>query len=257
MTRSATPAPPVRSILREHEGIRSYGALLADGRPAFIKRIADNESATGRHRFAAELRFARALAHPSLPRLLDWGDAWMAFERLDKSLADPERGDAYRQPKAVQRLLAELGDALAYVHAMGVVHRDIKPSHIMFRDRRPVLVDFGIAVSLGDPSPPPEICGTPTWMAPEQLYGRHAGGASDVWSLAALGLFLLTGTRPYTGGSDSVIARRLAGEPPSFADTRLPPETNPGLAELLRQGLGPPEARPPASAFGRLGEISR
>lgn len=259
---AAPPSPPPKDgrLLRDGAGIRVYEAELVRGEPAVVKmRVREPGGEAERRRFAAELRFARALAHPSLPRLLDWGEDWMAFERLEGSLAEPATAAAHAEPQAVRRLLSALGDALAYVHALGVVHRDVKPAHVMFRRGRPVLVDFGIALSVGDPPPAPEICGTPAWMAPEQLHGGHAGGATDVWSLSALGLFLLTGLRPYAGDPDAVIARRLAEEPPAFDRVRStgPASSDAALADLLWQGLGPPEERPPASAFGRLCGFTR
>ena len=89
-------------------------------------------------------------------------------------------------------------------------------------------------------------------MAPEQLFGGPVGPAADIWSFAALGLFLLTGEKPYAGDAETVLRLRRAGEAPGFAMPETLERDDPVLAGLLRAGLGPAAGRPAAAGFVRL-----
>jgi serine/threonine-protein kinase len=103
--------------------------------------------------------------------------------------------------KAVGKLLVELLSVLAYVHEQNVIHRDIKPDNIILRrrDNKPVLIDFGIVKEVlrgGDESQAHSaIAGTPGYISLEQAAGRPVF-ASDLYSLGATAIFLLTGKNP-------------------------------------------------------------
>jgi serine/threonine-protein kinase len=152
----------------------------------------------------------------------------------------------------VRALLAGIAEALAFIHARGIVHRDIKPAHVLFRGERPVLVDFGIAGTPGDDLQQMEFSGTPAWMAPEQLSGGPALPSADIWSFSALGLFLLTGEKPYAGDAETVLGLRRAGAEPVFRMPVTLEQEDPTLTGLLKGGLGPAAGRPAASDFARL-----
>lgn len=222
----------------------------AIGERAVVKRLMDTGDVIASRRFERERRFARLLRRPSLPRLLAEGDDWIAFEALE-ARSSQRQGLA---PAAVRAILLPLADALAFIHARGIVHRDIKPAHVLFRGETPVLVDFGIAGTPDDDLQRAELSGTPAWMAPEQLPGGPVGPAADMWSFSALGLFLLTGEKPYAGDAETVLRLRRAGEPPAFSMPVTCAHDDPALAGLLKAGLGPAAGRPAAADFVRLVE---
>jgi serine/threonine-protein kinase PpkA len=230
-----------------------YEAVAPNGEPMVVKRL-DTATATAdplaARRFAREMHLASVLAHPSLPAVLARDGDWIGFEQLDASLADPETARRWSSPESVRRLLLMLADVLAYLHALGIVHGDIKPANTMFRAGQPVLIDFGIAsIGADEPEFAAELAGSPAWMAPEQVSSPQRIPSSDIWSLAAVMTFLLSGIRPYHGSADDILARRRRGEPPGF---RVPAEVrrdDPDLCRLLEQGLGPAEQRPTAAAI--------
>ena len=197
-------------------------------------------------RFAREIRLAESLSHDGLARLIDHGPGWIAFERLDGCLAAPGERERHTAPATALHLLARLGQTLAYLHGRGIVHRDIKPAQVLFRaPGEPVLVDLGIAGLVGgDPLEGAEMVGSPGWMAPEQALGAPPSPAADVWSLCALGAWLLTGRPLYSGSADEILAQRRAGREPAFDAAGLPPAIGPLLAFIAAGLSGDPALRP-------------
>jgi serine/threonine-protein kinase len=218
-----------------------------------VKRLDAAKSAEdplGARRFEREMHLASVLAHPSLPIVLSRGEDWIGFERLDVSLADPETALRWASPESVRRLLLMLADALAYLHALGVVHGDLKPANIMFRGGWPVLIDFGIAaIGWDEPEFAAELAGTPAWMAPELLSSPRRTPSADIWSISAVMTFVLTRRRPYEGSADEILERRRRGEPPGFRISEDVLREDPALCDLLRLGLGPADQRPTAAAI--------
>ena len=227
---------------------RVFEAATPSGTPAAMKIMrgdpAGDELAV--RRFAREVRLAQSLSHPGLARLLDQGPGWIAFERFDGALTAPGARERHGEPAAALRLLGRLAETLVYLHGRGIVHRDVKPAQVLFRSPdEPVLIDLGIAGLVGgDPLEGAEIAGSPGWMAPEQALGAPPSPAADVWSLCALGAWLLTGRAPFAGAADEVLAQRRAGREPAFDFAGLPPDSGPLLA-FLAAGLTREPARRP------------
>ena len=258
---SGTSPPEPRLFLRTDGTVETYRAALPDGRDVVVKRLVPERAAAdpvGARRFGREKRLAEVLRHPSLPCLIATGDGWMASERLEGCLLDSSRRGNLTVAGSVA-LLGALAGVLAHVHALGVVHRDIKPGHVMFRGKLPVLIDFGIAGLRceDDPLAGSEFSGSPAWMAPEQIAGDPGGPEADTWALCALGLWLLTGVRPYFGPAQEVLARRRAGEQPRFEWERACEAAPRGLVELLRAGLGEAATRPTSAELSRLLAVRR
>jgi serine/threonine-protein kinase len=132
-------------------------------------------------------------------------------------LADTlEHSRALGSPRAV-RIAVEAADGLAAAHAVGVVHRDVKPENIFLvhaADGREAvkLLDFGFAFLPGDETPGASIVGTPEYMAPEQARGAPAEPAADVYSLGIVLYEMLAGRPPFVGSYPDV-ARAHAEHP--------------------------------------------
>ena len=222
-----------------------FEATAPTGMAVALKLRRDGDDLAAK-RFAREIRLAESLSHDGLARLIDHGPGWIAFERLDGCLAAPGERERHAAPATALRLLQRLAQTLAYLHGRGIVHRDVKPAQVLFRPSgEPVLVDLGIAGLVGnDPLEGAEIVGSPGWMAPEQAQGAPPSPAADVWSLCALGAWLLTGRPLFSGGADEILAQRRAGREPAFYTAGLPPSTSPLVAYLAAGLSDDPALRP-------------
>jgi len=160
-----------------------------------------------RDRFMREARTAARLSHPYIVPLhqVDEIDGFvfyvMAFidgETVAQRVAT--RGPL--APHEATRVLREVSWALAYAHAQGVVHRDVKPANILLErgTGRAMVTDFGIArvVQTGGDTAVGEVVGTPEYMSPEQAAAEPVDGRSDLYSLGIVGHFMLTGQLPFT-----------------------------------------------------------
>lgn len=208
--------------------------LVRSGDPEFAKRL------------EREVQALESLEHPGLIRLLDTGQfadrAYLVMDYVDgATLASSLRAGHLASP-AVARMGAQLADTLAYVHAQGVVHRDVKPSNILLSsDGTAWLGDFGVAL-LHDATTITAVgstLGTVTYMAPEQFEGSAVGAPADVWSLGVVLLESLTGRRVFEGAPSEIVARRLRG--PVTLDDQLPVPWKMLLGAMLD---GRPESRP-------------
>jgi serine/threonine protein kinase len=150
---------------------------------------------------------------------------------------------------ALARLASGLAEALAAIHAAGVIHRDLKPGNVMLDDGRPVVIDFGIA-HLQDSTRLTKtglVMGTPGYLSPEIIEGKEASGASDVHSWGTTMAYAATGRQPYgTGGFQTVFYRVLAGRPEL---TGVPPALLPLVTAALSTD---PLARPTARSLVSL-----
>nr|MDT0518686.1 bifunctional serine/threonine-protein kinase/ABC transporter substrate-binding protein [Streptomyces sp. DSM 41633] len=156
--------------------------------------------------------------------------------------------------RAVRTLGARLAEALAQVHAAGLVHRDVKPGNILLAPDGPRLIDFGIARAEGAATltAVDAVIGTPGYLAPEQARtdGAAAGAPSDVFSLGCVLAYAATGHGPFGGGHAAAVVYRTVHDEPELAG--LPTELlEPVLACLAKD----PAARPtPAQLSAVLGD---
>ncbi|MDJ0786823.1 MAG: serine/threonine-protein kinase [Myxococcota bacterium] len=152
----------------------------------------------GREALELEARIAGKLDHPNVVavRNADWinGRFVLATELAERSLADYP--GARRSGRIALRVIRDVVSGLAHAHALGVLHRDVKPDNVLiFPDGRAALSDFGAARFTGGASRAYTEAGTLGYMAPEQAYGRPRP-ASDVFSLGLIAYEILTGFLP-------------------------------------------------------------
>lgn len=167
-----------------------------------------------RGRFLREARTAGQLSHPHIVHI-HRADERGAFAFFVMGLVDGEnlaqrvRDRGPLAPAEAVRHLREVAWALAYAHARGVIHRDVKPENIMIErgSNRALVTDFGIARTERSASLTSEghIVGTAHYMSPEQVQGTALDGRSDLYALGCVGFFLLSGRLPFEGEASSAV----------------------------------------------------
>lgn len=139
--------------------------------------------------------------------------------------AGPSLADAVRDlpsplpAHSVRVLVAGLAEALAHVHGLGLVHRDVKPSNVMLTMDGPRLIDFGIARATDGTASLTSTgvsVGSPGYMSPEQILGRGVAGPADVFSLGAVLVFAATGAAPFPGDSSASLLYKVVHEEPEL-----------------------------------------
>ena len=247
---------PARFRIVRRIGQGGFGAVYeaydeqAD-RPVAIK-ILRNLYADSLYRFKQEFRVLADLRHPNLVELyelFDFDDVWLFSMELVRGESfvrhvRPSNCDLTR----LRRAVSDLVRVLAWLHASGIVHRDIKPDNVMVNDAgRLVLLDFGLArhLSLGTDSATISA-GTPAYMAPEQMSDVPATAAADLYAVGALIYTALTGRPPFEGPVLRVLTAKASQDatPPSAIAEGVPPDWDQMCCRLLHRR---PEARPQAS----------
>jgi serine/threonine protein kinase len=163
-------------------------------------------------RLEREARTVARLQHPNIvtvyavKRLNDGGLALVMQLVPGRTLKQAIQDDGPFDPDRAERVIRDIAEALAFAHANGVVHRDVKPENV-FMDSvsgRALLSDFGIAHNNEFESRltmTGSAIGTPAYMAPEQIDGAPANARSDLYSLGLVAWEMLTGERPWAGNS--------------------------------------------------------
>ena len=213
------------------------------------QQLQADEAAQVLARFKREAQAAGRLNHPGIVAVYDYGEAvvdedhtMVAGEAADKArqrvafiAMEFVKGKELREffeanerfaLKDVERLMGEILDAMAHAHANGVVHRDVKPANlIVLADGRVKVADFGIArVEKSELTQVGTVMGTPAYMSPEQFMGQPVDGRSDIFSCGVILYQFLTGEKPFTGNSTTIMYKVLHEEPlaPSLLNVSLP-----------------------------------
>ncbi|MGD0483500.1 MAG: serine/threonine-protein kinase [Gemmatimonadales bacterium] len=210
-------------------------------------------------RFAQEARLAARLSHPNIVNIYDidgrLGLEWYTMELVKgPNLAQVVEKEGRLPVERTTRILNGALAALEHAHAVRLVHRDIKPENLLVGPEGRVRVtDFGLALALprgrlfgGATS----RSGTPQFAAPEQLLGGQVDFRTDVYSLGAVGYFLLLGRPPFDGRTiDAIVRGHVAGDLPALHAVR--DDVSPALEEVLRKAAAfqPGDRFPTATAF--------
>ena len=199
-------------------------------------------------RFRREIQLAARLQHPHIVPLLAAGSArdllyyTMPFIKGESLRSKLGREGELPVGEAV-RILREVTDALAYAHAEGVVHRDIKPDNVMISGGHALVTDFGVAKAVSDSTAGHTVTsmglaiGTPAYMAPEQASGDpHVDHRADLYALGAMAFEMLAGRPPFTGGNtQSLLAAHVTQTPEPVGQLR--PAIPPALSGVVMRCL--------------------
>ncbi|MEW2072909.1 protein kinase [Streptomyces sp. NPDC013433] len=236
---------------------RVYLGRSAGGRTVAVKIVhphfaLDEEF---RARFRREVDAARrvggAWTAPVLDADPDARVPWVATAyAAGPSLAAAVTGTGPLPAPTVRALGAGLAEALTAVHALGLVHRDVKPSNVLLTLDGPLLIDFGIARATDGTASLTSTgvsIGSPGYMSPEQILGKGVTGAADVFSLGAVLAYAATGSPPFPGDSSAALLYKVVHEQPELdgLDGELreltescldkDPSARPAPAELARR----------------------
>src|SRR5437867_2486448 len=226
---------------------------LKHHRKVAVKVLRPELAATlGADRFTQEIETVAQFQHPHILPLLDSGEAsGFLYYVMPYVEGEPLRDRLARHGELpihdAVKILVEIVDALAYAHAHGVAHRDIKPDNVLLSGRHALVMDFGVAKALSEATGRQRLTtagialGTPAYMAPEQAAADpHLDHRVDVYAVGALGYELIAGRPPFTAGTtQEVLAAHVSQAPEPV--TKWRPACPPALAAIIMKCL---EKRP-------------
>lgn len=215
-------------------------------------------------RFEREAQALAALRHPNIVPVYSIGEAgdvvYIVMPFIEGVTLTKYLKEHRPLPlEEARRILVAVGGALGAAHAVGLVHRDVKPDNVMLEgpERLPLLMDFGIAkpqqTSAGGKGLTTKgmVLGTPLYMSPEQATADpEVDGRADIYSLGVLAFEMFTGTLPYDGDSvQAVIGHHLTTPPPEARSVR--PDIPAPVSEALRRAM----AKRPGERFQHVEEF--
>ncbi|MGN6391578.1 MAG: protein kinase domain-containing protein [Gemmatimonadales bacterium] len=238
------------------------------GRQVAVKVLHQNLAATlGPERFEREIQLAAQLQHPHILAVHDSGAAagflYYVMPFVDgPSLRERLIREGELPVAEAVRLLAEIVDALAYAHAHGIVHRDIKPDNILLSGRHALVADLGVAKALsaagvtgagdeGALTSTGMALGTPRYMAPEQVAADpHLDHRVDIYAVGVMAYEMLSGTRPFPGTTPQAVFVAQATMTPTPLE-----QLRPGIPPLLSQIVARCLAARPADRWQSADEL--
>jgi eukaryotic-like serine/threonine-protein kinase len=223
------------------------GFELGSGRKVAIKVLDPGWGVTvGADRFLREVSIVSRLDHPNVLPLIETGQAeeflFAVTPLADGSLRDRLAAGGPLPIHDVLEITEQIGRGLAHAHAQGVIHRDLKPGNILFRDGVAVLADFGIAKAMADVeasrlTKSGASVGTPAYMSPEQAAGeKRIDARADLYSLGCVLFEMIAGEPPFAGPSERIVlARHIAERPPSLSVAR--PDVPAAIVRTVEKAL--------------------
>jgi serine/threonine-protein kinase len=238
-------------------------------------------------RFLREAGYGARVQHKSVVRTYDYGQEedlyYLALEWVNgEPLSTFAKRSGPLAPSLVVHIVTQLTNGLAAAHAVGIIHRDLKPENVVYDPTTQIvkLLDFGIARDAQEPASDRLtrtgfFVGTLQYVAPEALSGELVGEPADIFSVAKITYFLLTGVLPHPGRSPREVFQQLLTQPPTplnqavrdlnFPDEleaavmrgleRQPADRQPSViafAEELAKGVEGSAAQPKKGLFGSI-----
>lgn len=228
----------------------------------------ENDDKEALARFEREVNLTSRLTHPNTVAIYDYGrtrsgEFYYVMELIHGlSLEAVVRLHGPQPPARVLHVLRQVAGSLWEAHLAGLVHRDVKPENIMLSCRGQIadfakVLDFGLSMDnrTSDPriTQGDVVVGTPLYMSPEQLRRQTLDGRADIYSLGAVGYFLLTGTDVFSGSSAFDIGMKHLEEFPESPSQRLGYPVPWPLEQLIMRCL----SKDPDERFGDSGELLR
>ncbi len=201
----------------------------ASGRTVVLKvlrQVPDRGGEEAFDRFLQEYELIAKIDHPNIVHIYDLGvaddHAFIAMEYCSRGSLK-QRIARGLPPEQAFSLMRQIAGALGELHRSGIMHRDLKPTNVMFRDDDSlVLIDFGLAKQAqlrAEITGTGEIFGTPYYMSPEQGHGGEVDERGDIYALGVIFFEMLTGAKPYEGDTAmSVIIQHRQAPVPQLQD---------------------------------------
>jgi serine/threonine-protein kinase len=263
-----------RFLARGGMGRVYVGEQVGLERPCAIKvldpRLAASESSDFARRFLLEASVASKLTHPNVVTVFDYGETsdghcFIAMEFLNgRTLADELKASGKLEPERALHVARQVCRALREAHALGVVHRDMKPGNVFLlkRDEDPdfaKVLDFGLVGEAhtpesGDVGHPAQsaIMGSPKYMAPEQVQGKSIDARADIYAVGAMLYAMLAGKPPFERATDLATAMAQVSDVPPPLATAAPGVVLPaGLEEVVMKCL----AKNPDDRFASMDRL--
>jgi eukaryotic-like serine/threonine-protein kinase len=200
-------------------------------------------------RFLREAEYGARINHPYIVQTYDFGESeglyYLALEWVEgEPLASFATRSGPLAPALVATIVEQIGAALSEAHARGIIHRDLKPANIMYdpATQTAKLLDFGIARDAADAQEERLtragfFVGTLQYVAPEALSGELVGEQADVYSLATITYYLLTGELPFTGKNPRELFQQLLTQDPVPLNQAKRGRFSPAVEAAVMRGL--------------------
>ncbi len=262
-----------RPIARGGMGKVYYGMQVSMKRPCAIK-VLDPRLAGGgdvedfTRRFLLEASTAAKLTHPNVVTIFDYGETsdgqcFIAMEYLEgRTLSEELKKSGKLTAERAIHITRQVARALREAHALGVVHRDMKPGNVFLLKRDDdddfaKVLDFGLVkeTSAGegqDQTQVGQIMGSPRYMAPEQVQGKNVDGRTDVYSVGAMFYAMLAGKPPFDKATDLATMMAQVSDAPAPIQSIAPDAVlPPGLEAVVMKCL----AKNPDERFASMEEL--
>lgn len=236
-----------------HGGSATVYRVRGDAHRAVALKVLDDDhrGPAETMRLQREFDFAQRLSHPHVVSVYRRGEAWLTMQLVDGGTAM-----SLTEPGDRLTAMAQIADALDYVHRCGIVHCDVKPSNVLvhksFSDGGAVLTDFGVAHAVAEDNrtrPQPLIASLP-YLAPEMLRGRPPAAATDEYALACTVVELVTGAPPFAAATPADLADAHLHDPPPY-----PSRTHQWLPRAFDGVIGKAMAKDPELRYPSCSEF--
>jgi serine/threonine protein kinase len=235
-----------------------YLAKSENDEQLYALKLVSPETAENYRHFRREMSILSTLKHEHILHAFDYyaeedGIAYYVTPYIEQGSLKERIATCPLNLEEAATILSQVGEALQFIHELGLVHRDIKPANILLDETNYVwLADFGLAKEVNAPSDLTStgcLLGTPFYIAPE-LVEEQASVSSDIYALGVVLYEMLTGTPPFTGQSPLMICWKHVYEPPP-----LPSTLNPLISVAVEQVILCALAKNPAERFATAQEL--